>query len=259
MTDTNPLPHSPSLYNVQPTFHSSQQRVFPSLPYSPEYLKFIHKFNFQFSDFTDTEYVTLCNLLLKYQTCYATHKNDVGKIATPFRIRREPNAQLLTQPPSKVPIHYRDKLNALLKELEKHNVIKQIGSSPQDKPVYGTTYLNPLIIIPKGDSIKCVLDARHLNSNTEQSDESWPIEPLAPQLARANKKYTTAIDLMYTYAHTPLDDETIKLTSFSSGDKLFAFIRSFYGLKGLPNFFNKQMSSFFKTLIEQGFCSCIHR
>ena len=47
--------------------------------------------------------------------------------------------------------------------------------------------------------------------------------------------------------------ETIKLTSFSSGDKLFVFIRGFCGLKGLPNFFTKQMSFFFKTLIEQGF------
>ena len=58
---------------------------------------------------------------------------------------------------------------------------------------------------------------------------------------------------MYAYAHTPLDKDTIKFTSFSSGDKLFAFIRGFYGLKGLPNFFTKQMSTFFKTLIEQGF------
>ena len=125
-------------------------------------------------------------MLLKYKTCYATHKNDVGNISTPFRIRLKPNAQLMTQRPSKVPIHYRDKLNVLLKKLEKYNIIKQIGSSPQDKPVYGTTY-------------------------------------------------------------------TINLTSFSSGDKLFAFIRGFYGLKGLPNFFTKQMSTFFKTLIEQGF------
>ena len=241
------------LYNVQPTSHTSEKRIFPSLPYTSENLKFIIKFNFQFSHLTDTEYITLCNTLLKYKTCYATHKNDVGKISTPFRIRLKPNAQLMTQRPSKVPIHYRDKLNILLKELEKYNIIKQIGSSPQDKPVYGTTYLNPLIIIPKGDTIKCVLDARHLNSNTEQSDESWPIEPLAPQLARANKKYKSGIDLMYAYAHTPLDEDTIKLTSFSSGDKLFAFIRGFYGLKGLPKFFTKQMSTFFKTLIEQGF------
>ena len=55
-------------------------------------------------------------MLLKYKTCYATHKNDIGKISTPFRIRLKPNAQLMTQRPSKVPIHYRDKLNVLLKD-----------------------------------------------------------------------------------------------------------------------------------------------
>ena len=48
-----------------------------------------------------------------------------------------------------------------------------------------------------------VLDARHLNSNTNQDFESWPIDPLAPQLARANKKYKSIIDLMYAYARTP--------------------------------------------------------
>ena len=93
----------------------------------------------------------------------------------------------------------------------------------------------------------------HLNSNTDQSFESWPIESLAPQLARANKKFKSGIDLMYAYAHAPLDGETITLTSFSSGDKLYAFTRGFYGLKGLPNFFTKQMFSYFQKLIDQGF------
>ena len=78
-------------------------------------LKFINKFNFQLFDLTDTEYITLYILLLKYKPCYATHKHDVGMIATPFRIRLKPNAQLLTTRSSKVPIHYRDKLNKNLK------------------------------------------------------------------------------------------------------------------------------------------------
>ena len=129
----------------------------------------------------------MCNPLVKHKHCYATHKNNVGKIASPFRIRLKPNAQLHTQRPSKEHIHYREKLNNLLRELEKHNIIKQICFSPEDKPNFGTTYLNSLIIIHKNDSIKCVAGARHLNSNTEQSDESWPIEPLAQKLARANK------------------------------------------------------------------------
>ena len=130
------IPHQTSpLYNVQPTSHTSETRICPCLPYTSDILKFINKFHFHFSDLTDTEYITLCNMLLKYEPCYATHGNDVGKISTPFRIRFKPNAQLLTQHSSKVPIHYRDKLKALLKELEKHNIIKQTGSSPQDKPV----------------------------------------------------------------------------------------------------------------------------
>ena len=56
---------------------------------------------------------------------------------------------------------------------------------------------------------------------------------------------------MYAYAHTPLDEETIKLTGFSSGDKLYAFIRGICGLKGLPNFFTKQMSTFFRPPIDK--------
>ena len=36
---------------------------------------------------------------------------------------------------------------------------------------------------------------------------------------------------MYAYAHTSLDEETINLTVISSADKLYTFIRGFYGLK----------------------------
>ena len=156
MTNSDTTPVMSSLYNVQPTSKVFKPRVFPSLPYTTENLKFINKFNFRISDLTDTEYITLCNLLLKYKTYYATHESDVGKIATPFRIRLKPNAQLLTQRLSEVLIDYRDKLNTLPEEREKYTIIEQIGSSPKDKPAYGTTYLNPLIIIPKGDSIKCI-------------------------------------------------------------------------------------------------------
>ena len=170
------------------------RKDFPSLPYTIENLQFIEKFNFEDSDSTDSEYVQLCNILVNNQDCYAKHKNDVGKISTPFRIRIKENCKLLTQRPPKVPIRYRDRLNTLLIELEKYNILKQIGSTSDEKHTIGTTFSNPLIIIPKGDTIKVVLDARHLNSNTNQEFESWPIEPLAPQLARANKKNKSTID-----------------------------------------------------------------
>ena len=52
------------LYNVQPTSHTSEKRIFPTLPYTSENLKFINKFNFQFSDLTHTEYFYLTHTLL---------------------------------------------------------------------------------------------------------------------------------------------------------------------------------------------------
>ena len=63
-----------SLYNVQPTPHTIKQQVFPSLPYTKANLNFINKVSFHFAALTDTEYVTLGSLLLKYKTWYATQK-----------------------------------------------------------------------------------------------------------------------------------------------------------------------------------------
>ena len=57
---------------------------------------------------------------------------------------------------------------------------------------------------------------------------------------KTNKKCKSAIVFMYAYEQAPLDEETISLTSFTSGDKLYAFIRGFHDLKAyqfifLPN------------------------
>ena len=95
---------------------------------------------------TDTEYVNFCNILINNKNCYAKHRNDLGKISTPFRFRIKEKCKLQTQKPSKVPIHYRDRLNKLLVELEKYNIIKQIGSTPDEKHTIGTTFLNPLAL-----------------------------------------------------------------------------------------------------------------
>ena len=94
--------------NLQPS--QILKRPLPPLPYSPDTQQFLNKFKFHYSDVSDEESLQLCSILVKYRTCYATHKNDVGQIATPFRIRLKPNAKLQTQRPTKVPIHYREKL-----------------------------------------------------------------------------------------------------------------------------------------------------
>ena len=86
--------------NLQPS--KILTRPLPPLPYSPDTQQFPNKFKFQYSDVSDEEYLQLCSTLVKYRTCYATHKNDVGQIATPFRIRLKSNAKLQTQRPNEV-------------------------------------------------------------------------------------------------------------------------------------------------------------
>ena len=109
-----------------------------------------------FSTFTE-KYYPYISYIYTNKCKEPIHKNDVGKISTPFRIRIKDNCKLHTQRPSKVPIHHRDRLNKLLLELEKYNIMKQIGSTSDEKHTIGTTFLNPLIIIPKGDAIKSCL------------------------------------------------------------------------------------------------------
>ena len=96
------------------TFNSLLAHAFSILPFSKDNLKIINNFNFQFSDLTDTEYVTLCNLLIKHKNCYASHINNVGKFATPFRIRLKSNAQRLLLNTQRLSKHYSAQASFLL-------------------------------------------------------------------------------------------------------------------------------------------------
>ena len=81
-----------------------------------------------------------------------------------------------------------------------------------------------------------MLDARHLNSNTDQSAESSPPEFLATELARANKRYKSAIGLMYAYAKASLDKKTNTLIGRSFGDKFLPSIGSLLTSKVFQTF-----------------------
>ena len=196
----------------------------------------------------DSEYIQICKFLVEMKHCHATHRNDALKISVPFLLRIKPDANLQTQRPNKVPLQYRDNLNIFLDDLQKNGVLKQIGSTPHEKPNCGNIFLNPYVFIKKSDSIKTVLDARHLNTNIDQSSESCPLELLATQLPGENKKYKSAIDLMYAYAHATLLDEAGKLTGFLPGDTFLAFIKRLFLLQKSSLFFHTTDISVFQRL-----------
>ena len=118
-------------------------------------------FNFQHSQITQKEFDKLAELLLKFPTVYATSKFDVEKINSHLHLHLKPDAVFKKQRASKVPIHSQDKVTGLLDILEQYENISPVNKEEQPKD---NNFINPVIILAKGESLKFVLDARYLNS-----------------------------------------------------------------------------------------------
>ena len=119
------------------------------------------------------------------------------------------------QRPSRVPLHHQEKLEILQEQLCKAGIIQKMG----DENEMGSFFINPVIILPKGNIVKLVIDARYLKSITDVSKYSWPLEPIVSLLTRLNGNYFTTSHLCSAYNQFPLTDETQQLTSFVKGSK----------------------------------------
>ena len=132
-------------------------------------------FNFQPSQITQKKFDKLAELLSKFPKVYGTSKFDVGKISSPLHLPLKPDAIFKKQRASKVPIHLQDKVNRLLDILEQYEIVSPVNKEEQPK---SNTFINPVIILAKGETLKIVLDARYLNSLIGESKCNWPIEPI---------------------------------------------------------------------------------
>ena len=129
--------------------------------YTKEKQKFLTVFNFQHSQITQNEIDKLAKQLIKCSSIYATSKFDVGKISSSLHLPLKSDAVFKKQRASKVPIHLHDKVNRLLNILEQYENLSPVNKEKQPK---GNTFINPVIILARGESLKIVLDSRHLNS-----------------------------------------------------------------------------------------------
>ena len=222
----------------KPTFNISN--------YTEKQQKFLTMFNFQHSQITQDEFEKLAKQLIKYSSVYATSKFDVGKISSSLHLPLKPDAVFKKQRASKVPIHLHDKVNRLLDILEQYNIISPVNKEEQPK---GNTFINPVIILAKGESLKIVLDARYLNSLIDESKCNWPIEPIQVILTKINGKYFTTADMNSAYNQMPLDEQSRRLTQFVIGNQQYEFNRLFYGISIGPAAFSAFMSKIFRPLI----------
>ena len=111
---------------------------------------------------------------------------------SPLHLPLKPEAVFKKQRASKVPIHIQDKVNRLVDILEQYEIISPVNKEEQPK---GNTFINPVIILAKGESLKIVLDARYLNSLIDEPKCNWHIEPIQVILTKKNGKYITTADM----------------------------------------------------------------
>ena len=130
-------------------------------------------------------------------------------------------------------------------ELQPAGTIREMGSDVQ----MGSLFTNPIITLPKGETVKLVIDVRYLNSKTDLSNYSWPLEPVQMLLTRLDGKYYTRSDLASAYKQVPLSEDTKNITSLVVGGKQYMFERGFYDLWGRPNFFSRIKTIHFAELI----------
>ena len=192
------------------------------LQYQPkELVNYVKEFDFQYSDITDEEMILLIVMLVDNRDVYSQHKFDVGKTRQKFHVTLKPNVELKQQRPSKVPLHLNEKLEKLLTQLKNADIIREMGGDDE----MGSLFVNPIILMPANVYVKLVIDARYLNSVTDLTNYSWPLEPVQMIMTRVNGKVYSVSDLSCAYHQVPLSSETQKLTSFIIGGKQYTYTR----------------------------------
>ena len=64
--------------------------------------------------------------------------------------------------------------------------------------------------MPKNDYVKLVIDARYLNSVTDLTNNSWPLEPVQMIMTRVNGKIFPVGELSCAFHQVPLTPETLR-------------------------------------------------
>ena len=123
--------------------------------------------------------------------------------------------------------------------LEQYEIISQVNKEEQPKD---NTFINRVIILAKGESLKIVLDARYLNSLIDESKCNWNIDPIQVILTKINSKFFTTTDMNSAYNQMPLDEQSRRLTQFVIGYQQYEFNRLFYENSIGPAAFSAFMS-----------------
>ena len=144
-------------------------------------------------------------MLVDKRHVYSQQKFDVGKTRQKFRVTLKLNVELKRNGPSKVPLHLKEKLEKLLTQQKDEDIIREKSDDEM-----GSLFVTPIILMPKNDYVKIVIDTRYLNSVTGITNYRWPLEPVQMIMTRVNGKFFYVSVLSCAYHQVPLSSDNRK-------------------------------------------------
>ena len=119
-----------------------------------------------------------------------------------------------------------------------------------DDDEMGSLFVNPIILMPKNDYVKLVINARYLNS-VRPHKLFLALRTSSDDYDHSERKVFLSQRLVLCHHQVRLSSETQKLTSFFIDGRQYNFTRGFCGLCGLPKFFSRLMTIHFDPRIRK--------
>ena len=177
-------------------------------------------FNFEHKKLTQTQFEKLAQLLTQFQKCYATSKFDIGKIKVELNLTLKATVIFKKQRATRIPLQLQDRVQHLLDILKHFDITASVKA---DSLTTRNTFINRVIILEKGESLKIVLDNRQLNTMIDKTKCSWPIEPTQTILTRIKGPIFSIADMNSAYNQMPLDKPSQRITNFVMAGQQYCF------------------------------------
>ena len=149
---------------------------------------------------TRTDPECLRNIIEKHKK--RVFQNNIEKIKDySVRLHIDPSVPSLAQREQQIPFALRDKVNEELKRLEKEGIIEDVTGEP-------TPWLNPLVIVPKGErNIIICVDMRAANNAITRTQYPTPtINGLL--LTLKGSKFFTKLDMASAFHQIKLNQDS---------------------------------------------------
>ena len=138
-----------------------------------------------------------------------------------------------------LPLALREEVDVHLKDLEDQGVIERIDSS---------AWISPIVVSRKRNGkLRLCVDLREVNEAIETS--GYPIPDMEEMLNKLSGSVMfSCLDLKAAYHQLSLHEDARDLTAFVTHSGLFRYVRCPYGLKSLPQCFQKVMETLLQGL-----------